>query len=133
MNINNVNVNFNEILNRENEVKRVVQTLKNFETNKSELTIKKGIYVYGDPGTGKTTFVTNILKELNYDVICYDAGDIRNKSIIDTITKHNMSDKNVLSLFHKKAQPLAIIMDEIDGMNNGDKGGINSLIKIIFL
>ena len=131
MNINNVNVNFNEILNRENEVKKVVQTLKNFETNKSELTIKKGIYVYGDPGTGKTTFVTNILKELNYDVICYDAGDIRNKSIIDTITKHNMSDKNVLSLFHKKAQPLAIIIDEIDGMNNGDKGGINSLIKII--
>jgi hypothetical protein len=26
---------------------------------------------------------------------------------------------------------IAIIMDEIDGMNNGDKGGINSLIKII--
>ena len=22
-------------------------------------------------------------------------------------------------------------MDEIDGMNNGDKGGINSLIKLI--
>ena len=130
-NMNAMNVNFNEILNRENEVKKIVQTLKNFEANKSELTIKKGIYVYGDPGTGKTTFVTNILKELNYDVICYDAGDIRNKSIIDTITKHNMSDKNVLSLFHKKAQPLAIIMDEIDGMNNGDKGGINSLIKII--
>jgi hypothetical protein len=42
-----------------------------------------------------------------------------------------MADKNVLSLFHKKAQHLAIIMDEIDGMNNGDKGGINSLIKII--
>ena len=24
-----------------------------------------------------------------------------------------------------------ILMDEIDGMNNGDKGGINTLIKII--
>lgn len=54
-----------------------------------------------------------------------------NKSIIDTITKHNMSDKNIMSMFHKKVKRIAIIMDEIDGMNNGDKGGINSLIKII--
>jgi hypothetical protein len=42
-----------------------------------------------------------------------------------------MSDKSVVSLLKKKSKPIAIIMDEIDGMNNGDKGGINSLIKII--
>ena len=42
-----------------------------------------------------------------------------------------MSDKNIMSLFYKKVKKIAIIMDEIDGMNNGDKGGINSLIKII--
>jgi hypothetical protein len=34
-------------------------------------------------------------------------------------------------MFHKKIKHIAVIMDEIDGMNNGDKGGINSLIKII--
>ncbi len=42
-----------------------------------------------------------------------------------------MSDKSVVSLLQKKSKPIAIVMDEIDGMNNGDKGGINSLIKII--
>ena len=42
-----------------------------------------------------------------------------------------MADKSIVSLFHKKAKPIAILMDEIDGMNNGDKGGINSLIKLI--
>ena len=68
---------------------------------------------------------------MNYDIIQYDAGDIRNKSIIDTITQHNMSNINVLSLLKKEKKRIAIIMDEIDGMNNGDKGGINSLIKII--
>ena len=26
---------------------------------------------------------------------------------------------------------IVILMDEIDGMNNGDKGGINALIKLI--
>jgi DNA polymerase III delta prime subunit len=121
----------NKILKRECEVDKMKDVLRDFELNKSNPLLKKGIYVYGEPGTGKTTFVTNILKELDYDVVKYDAGDIRNKSIIDTITKHNMSDKNIMSMFHKKVKKIAIVMDEIDGMNNGDKGGINTLIKLI--
>jgi len=125
------NINLNKLLNRDEETNKIKEILKDFELNKHNLATKKGIYIYGDPGSGKTAFVTKILKELNYDIIKYDAGDIRNKSIIDTITKHNMSDKNVMSMFHKNIQRIAIIMDEIDGMNNGDKGGINSLIKII--
>ena len=124
-------ININNLLERQENVAKMKDILTNFEKTKHNLTTKKGIYIYGDPGTGKTTFVTNILKELDYDIIKYDAGDIRNKSIIDTITKHNMSDKNIMSMFHKKIKRIAIIMDEIDGMNNGDKGGINSLIKII--
>ena len=124
-------LNLNAILNREENVLFVKQTLAMFEQNKSNNSIKKGIYIYGEPGTGKTTFIINILKELDYDIIKYDAGDFRNKSIIDTISQHNMSDKNIMSLFHKKIKKIAIIMDEIDGMNNGDKGGINTLIKLI--
>uniref|UniRef100_A0A6C0F4Q0 AAA+ ATPase domain-containing protein n=1 Tax=viral metagenome TaxID=1070528 RepID=A0A6C0F4Q0_9ZZZZ len=124
-------LNINQFLNRQEEEKQIKEILENFEVNKHNFLTKKGIYVYGDPGSGKTSFVVQILKQLNYDVIKYDAGDIRNKSIIDTITKHNMSDKNIMSLFHKKVQKIAIVMDEIDGMNNGDKGGINTLIKLI--
>jgi DNA polymerase III delta prime subunit len=124
-------LNLNKILNREEQEKEIKNILKEFEMNKNNLLFKKGIYIYGDPGTGKTTFVTNILKDLNYDIIKYDAGDIRNTSVIEDITKHNMSDKNIMSLFNKKIKKIAIIMDEIDGMNSGDKGGINSLIKLI--
>jgi DNA polymerase III delta prime subunit len=125
------NININTFLGREFEAQRVKDILLEFEKNKHDLNVKRGIYVYGDPGTGKTTFIMNILKEMDYDIIKYDAGDIRNKSIIDTITKHNMSDKNIMSLFYKKVKKIVIVMDEIDGMNNGDKGGINALIKII--
>ena len=124
-------LNINKILNRENEALNIKTILQEFELNKHNMLFKKGIYVYGDPGTGKTTFITNILKELDYDIIKYDAGDIRNTSVIEDITKHNMSDKNVMSLFNKKIKKIVIIMDEIDGMNNGDKGGINTLIKLI--
>ena len=124
-------LNFNEILDRNGVATAMQSVLQHFHANKSNLNFKRGIYVYGAPGSGKTEFVIRLLKDLNYDVIKYDAGDIRNKSIIDAITKHNMSDKNVLSLFYKTAKPIAIVMDEIDGMNNGDKGGINSLIRLI--
>ena len=124
-------LNINEVLNRQQNSLKMKETLKEFELNKHNCLLKKGIYVYGEPGTGKTTFVMNLLKEMNYDVVRYDAGDIRNKSIIDTITKHNMSDKNIMSMFHKNVKKIAIVMDEIDGMNNGDKGGINTLIKLI--
>ena len=124
-------MDLNNVLSRNEIANQIKNILQNFETNKSDLLFKKGIYIYGHPGIGKTQFVTNILKELNYDIITYNAGDIRNKSIIETITKHNMSDKSIMCLFHKKIQKKAIIMDEIDGMNNGDKGGINALIKLI--
>ena len=124
-------LNLNLLLSREENEKKLIDCLNNFEANKKNVLTKRGMYIYGSPGTGKTVFVEKILKKLNYDVIKYDAGDVRNKTIVDQITKHNMSDKNVLSLMQKKTKKIAIIMDEIDGMNSGDKGGINTLIKLI--
>jgi DNA polymerase III delta prime subunit len=124
-------INVNDILDRTIIRDDIKKFLVNFENNKHDLSCKRGIYIYGNPGTGKTAFIETLLKEINYDIIKYDAGDIRNKVIIDTITKHNMSDRNVLSMLQKNVKKIVIIMDEIDGMNNGDKGGINSLIKLI--
>ena len=124
-------LNINHILMREDDEKKLIEVLEFFEKNKKGLLTKRGVYVYGAPGCGKTFFVREVLKKLDYDIISYDAGDIRNKSIIDMITKHNMSDKNIISMFRKKPKKIAIIMDEIDGMNSGDKGGINALIKLI--
>jgi nicotinamide riboside kinase len=124
-------LNINEMLERKTQEQEIKNILQNFDLNITNPLFKKGIYIYGNHGTGKTTFITNILTQLNYDIIRYDAGDIRNKNVIEDISKHNMSNKNVISLFEKKFKKIAIIMDEIDGMSTGDKGGINSLIKLI--
>ena len=99
-------VNINDILNRNEIYNNIKDFLINFEENKYNMSCKRGIYIYGNPGTGKTFFIQNLLKELNYDIVTYDAGDIRNKSIVDTITKHNMSDRNVLSMFTKNVKKI---------------------------
>ncbi len=123
--------NLNEIFDRKVIENKIKDILISFDEKSNDLSFKKGIYIYGSPGTGKTYFITKILQELEYDVIKYDAGDIRNKSLIDTITSNNVSSRNVLDLMTKKQKKIAIVMDEIDGMNSGDKGGINALIKLI--
>ena len=87
--------------------------------------------MHGPTGSGKTKFIMDILKELLYDVINYDACDSRTKDIIDNISTYHSSDTNVISLFTKKKTKIAIVMDDIECMNNGDKGGINTLIKLI--
>jgi DNA polymerase III delta prime subunit len=129
-------LDFNVLLNRTNEAQQMIDWLQQFELNKSNLTSKRSIYVYGEPGTGKTTFVLDLLKKAGYDVIRYDVGDSRNKSVIEMISTQQMGDRNVLSMYRKETKKIAIVMDEIDGMNSGnngsgDKGGISSLIKMI--
>lgn len=124
-------INYNEVLGRESIVNDIAAALEAFHSKKNDFMIKRGIYIYGNPGVGKTEFVVHLLKTLNYDMVKYDAGDIRNKSIIDLITNHNMSEHSVLSMFQQNPKRIVIVMDEIDGMNNGDKGGINALIKLM--
>ena len=126
-----VEENFTDILERNQIAKQIQQILQDFDTQYSNVSYKKGIYIYGSPGCGKTYFTVQLLAALGYDVIKYDAGDVRNKSLVDTITSNNISNRNVLDMMRGRVKKIAIVMDEIDGMNNGDKGGINALIKLI--
>jgi DNA polymerase III delta prime subunit len=119
------------MLNRDQIEKDMCEILQNFEKNHTNVNYKKGFYIYGSSGVGKTTFVLNVLKSLNYDVIHYDAGDVRNKALIENIASNNISSYNVLDMLHKRVKKIAIVMDEIDGMNSGDKGGLTALIKLI--
>jgi len=120
-----------KVLKREPIVNSLVNKLQMFFTNRENLSSKRGFYVYGAPGTGKTELVVRSLKSAGFDVVRYDAGDIRNKNVIESITKNQMADVNIMSLWNMKAKKIVIVMDEIDGMNSGDKGGINALIKLI--
>ena len=57
-------LNMNQLLNRTNEEKIIKDALINFEENKQNLLTKRGIYIYGSPGSGKSHFIDKILKPL---------------------------------------------------------------------
>ena len=122
---------FNDILNRTHIKNDIVSKLDVIEQNKYSKNMKRAFFISGDCGVGKTEFVKKLLSEMDYDVLHYNACDVRNKSVIESLAMHNLSNTNVASMFYKKKRKLAILMDEIDGMNSGDKGGITSLIALI--
>ncbi len=124
-------LNLNQTLNRQEVANQIRLILSQLDANINNPLFKKGIYIYGSPGCGKTHFVTQLLKDANYDIVHYDAGDNRNKALIESITSDNVSNRNVFYSMKQETKKLAIVMDEIDGINNGDKGSMMALIKVI--
>lgn len=120
-----------EILQRNKIKQQIIDILNKNEENIQDITSKRGLYIYGYSGIGKTRFIQEIVKECGYNVIYYDAGNVRNKTTIENITEQKTSKQDILSLFNKKKQKMIIIMDEVDGLNSNDRGGINTLIKMI--
>ena len=121
-------INLNSILQRIFITKNIQNDINDFYNNVNK---KRGIYVYGDNGIGKTKFILNLLKDLNYDVIYYDNSFIRNKLLINNICSGNLGHLNVYNLLNDTNKKKVIVIDDIDSMNYGDKSGIISLIKLI--
>ena len=123
-------LDLNTILNRKKTENEIINIINNFYYNNTSLT-RAGIYICGPAGCGKTNFVINLLKNNNYDIVYYDNSIIRNKQLIENITYNNLSNNNIVSLFKKKNKKIVIVLDEIDGINFGDKMSLNFLIKIL--
>jgi hypothetical protein len=119
------------VLRLERQSDTLREFLSGFEQSRSDCNTAKGVYVCGPPGVGKTAFVQAVLVSEGYDVVSYDTTDTRNKGAVDDMTSSSAGNHNVLSMLSGCAKPIAIVMDDVDGMNTGDKGGINNMIKLI--
>lgn len=86
----------------------------------------KAALLSGDPGIGKTTTARLLAVELNYAVSEFNASDVRNKSGINL-----MESKSYNLDIAKNLQKSLIIMDEVDGMSAGDRGGVAAIIQMI--
>ena len=59
-------LNITNILDRDEEMKQMEFFLNHFNDNKHNTSIRRGMYIYGKPGVGKTEFVKKVLQHLNY-------------------------------------------------------------------
>jgi len=123
------NIDFNSILER-NHIAKQIEILLYKITNEKEDNIKKGIYISGPIGIGKTTFIINILKTMNYEIIYYD-NTLKNKNFVDSLSVNNLSTSSVYSLFYEIPKKKVIVVDDIDSLNGSDKNVLNYLIKLI--
>ena len=125
------NFNMNQILNRTQIYSEIQNHILSFYNNPNNQLKHSGIYIYGNTGIGKTFFVKQLLQQMNLDIILFDACNIRNKNFIQSINEDKLSNQHIYHLMHHQIKRNVIVMDEIDGMTNGDKGGINTLITLI--
>ena len=121
----------NKILERETIETQILDFLNNFEINCKKKNFSKCIYIHGEHGIGKTTFILNLLKNNNYDVLYYDNTYIRNKTLIESISNDNVGNYSISNMFSDKPKKIVILIDDLYSMNYGDKNGIVSLIKLV--
>jgi hypothetical protein len=122
------NINFNNILER-NSIEYSIEKLLCKIINNEES--KKGIYIHGEYGIGKTQFILNLLKKNNYDILYYDSISIKNKNVIQNISNNNLSTNNVYNLFYNNNKKIVVVIDDINSFNNGDKTILTNLIKLV--
>jgi len=96
---------------------------KQLDELKKQVLNKKPILIYGKVGIGKTASVYALADELDYEILEVNASDLRNKDQIQKVVVNNIKQA---SLFQKDK---LILIDEIDGINKEDRGGLTELLK----
>ena len=122
-----------DYIGQESKVLQADTWITEFKQNKPDT--KKFLILYGAPGIGKTTLSHLILRKHNYDVIEFNSSDMRNKKAIKrrlgTIGKKSICQVLYDNNTSSRGPEIAVIMDEIDGINSGERGSISTLIEIM--
>jgi hypothetical protein len=84
----------------------------------------------GPPGVGKTTLAREILKEQSYRIVELNASHTRSGQAFKRQIIPLLVQKSVLEAMSPNTSnhKLAVLLDEIDGLSLGEKGGLNELL-----
>lgn len=90
------------------------------------------LFLYGPPGIGKSTLARISLEAAGYRVVEWNASQHRHKAAVEESLIPLLNSRNVADFFRPEGpRNLGVILDEIDGMSVGDKGGLSELVRIL--
>lgn len=136
----------NTICGNKANVEKIQTWLRNWERN-ARMNFKQpgrdgsGIYraimIHGPPGIGKTTAAHLIANLEGYDAVETNASDTRSKKLVESGTLGVLDTTSLQGYFagegkkiESSKRKLVLIMDEVDGMSAGDRGGVGAVAAI---
>jgi replication factor C subunit 1 len=97
----------------------------------------RAVMLHGPPGIGKTTAAHLVAKLEGYDIVERNASDTRSKKLIEEGLRGVLSTNSLHGYFagdgkqvEASKKKLVLIMDEVDGMSAGDRGGVGALAAV---
>lgn len=135
----------NQICGNKANVERIQSWLHNWHTEKKYNFQRRGkdgmgtfraIIISGPPGIGKTTAAHLAARLEGFDVLEQNASDSRSKKLVEGGLTDVIDNSSLLGYFAAEGKKvdtekknLVLIMDEVDGMSAGDRGGVGALAK----
>jgi len=90
------------------------------------------VFLVGPPGVGKTTLAYRVMQERNMRVSEFNASHTRSGACFRKIILPLLQRGGVINMMEKGVQGgLGVILDEIDGLSSGEKGGLQSLLTYL--
>ena len=121
----------NDIFGNKLNIKKIRDWLKVFKGEvKPKKDFKNCILLSGPPGIGKTSIAHLILNEAGYNVIEFNASELRASKIISDKLHTILSGKSIKMMFQKNIKT-GIIMDEVDGIESKRECSATDLVEYI--
>ncbi|KAJ7283158.1 replication factor RFC1 C terminal domain-containing protein [Mycena rebaudengoi] len=138
--------NLKEICGNKGQVEKLQQWLKDWPSSvksgfkkpgKNGMNIFRAVLITGPPGIGKTTSAHMIARLEGFTPIELNASDARSKKLVENGMNVNNASLDGYIAGSRETDGVKItdrtvlIMDEVDGMSSGDRGGVGALNAMI--
>jgi replication factor C subunit 1 len=133
----------NMICGNKGQVEKLQAWLRNWRDNakknfkmpgKDGYGLYRAVMIHGPPGIGKTTAAHLVANLEGYDVVETNASDTRSKKLVEGGLLGVLDTTSLQGYFSAEGKQvesqkknIVLIMDEVDGMSAGDRGGVGAL------